>query len=145
MMKIETKAPDPNCPECKGSGLSPLKSMPSVSANCLCTIVRPSKPSAEEVLEVVRKAGEEGNFEMAEATELDEFELEAGQVCDAIEESLKIRIAIISDNTSIGDFRPLGGDYEAYCAEVSAKLGIPVSPGDSIVEVCRRLRKSRLS
>jgi len=142
--KIETKAPDPNCPECKGSGLSPLKSMPSVSANCSCTIVLPPKPSTEEVLDLARKIGEAGDFEMAEASELEGLAAEADQICDALEEILSIRISFLSDESSFSDFRPREGTAEDYYQKISAKLGVPIGPSDSVVEVARRLQKAKL-
>jgi len=48
----------------------------------------------------------------------------------------------VSDRSSIGDFCNDEVDYDEYVAAVSAKLGVAVNKGDSIVVIAQRLKDS---
>lgn len=99
----------------------------------------------EQALAMVRRAAESGNVRMAEADELEFYSEEATKICEALESTLGIRIGFLSDMSSLSDFAP-SDEYpptDAYFERLSLALGVVIARGDSIVDVCRRLREEK--
>lgn len=97
--------------------------------------------SSEEALERVRVAAEEGTITMASSDAIEHYQAEADEICDVLERLLDIKVAFLSDVSSFGDFCRAGEESTSYYARLSDALGVSVEPGDSIIEVCRRLRQ----
>ena len=48
--------------------------------------------------------------------------------------------AWVTDESSIGDFLPLGKDYQEFVNDVATNLGIGINKGDFIVDIAMRLK-----
>jgi hypothetical protein len=97
------------------------------------------KLTDEEALAAVRKAGETGDFEMAQQDSLERYPEEGQQICEALSEMLSIRVGFLSDMSALSDFPTERVD--AFYEKLGDRLCVPVAHGDSVVEVCRRMRE----
>lgn len=97
--------------------------------------------TGEEAEKLILHAVETGRVRMADTDTIDQYGPEADEICDVLERVLDIKVAFLSDMSSFGDFRPTDETRETYFARLSDALGVVVDPGDSIIEVCRRLRE----
>jgi len=84
-------------------------------------------------------------IKMAPQNELASYEAEVAEICEMLLRVLNIDIGFLSDMSSMGDFRPRGEEHAPYYARLSAGLGVPIMRGDSVLDICRRLRQKRLS
>jgi len=75
-------------------------------------------------------------IEYAGALELNDYPVEFEKFEQALNEEFGIDCIMASDESSISDF--LFDDED--CVILSRKLGVVVSPSDSVVEVLRRMR-----
>lgn len=101
----------------------------------------PPPTKAEEAAAVLDMVRSGPTIRFAETEAIEEYQSEADEICDALERLLGIRVGFLSDMSSFGDFQPRDESDDAYFARISEALGVAVQHGDSIVAVCKRLRR----
>lgn len=105
----------------------------------------PPPTKAEEAAAVLDMVRSGPTIRFADTDAIDEYPAEADEICDMLERVLGIRVGFLSDRSSFTDFVPRGEEtpYDAYFARLSEDLGVTIRRGDSIVDVCKRLRSLR--
>jgi hypothetical protein len=99
----------------------------------------------DEALARIQEAALEGNVEWADSSRCEELYEHVGRVCDAVRVAADLRRRpIVTDLSSMSDFRGEGEDRTAFLERVSELLGIDVGAHDSVVDVAERLRRSEL-
>ncbi len=102
--------------------------------------------NANAVLEQVRAAGFSGQIEFAPTSKLEAYGAELELFSNAIEKLLRPdkarRGLFVSDESYVSHFD--SGDHTIY-EKLWAELGVPVNRGDSVLDVCKRLRARSLS
>ncbi len=101
--------------------------------------------SSEEALAEIQEAAREGNIEWADSSRCEELRAEVDRVCDAVRVAADLRRRpMVTDLSSMSDFRGEGEESGPFLERVSEMLGVEVSRGDSVVDVAERLRRSEL-
>lgn len=102
---------------------------------------KPNKPSPEEALAAIREAGRTGDFEIAGSEELDQYEVELEAFRLALRAASGIKRVGFSDQSALCDF----GLPSAQVLAIGEAIGVSVASRDTILDICKRMRRARSS